>query len=82
MQEFWNPKIKNPALKFRPVTILSTFPKIFGQFIKTYMMKSMDNYFSPHFSACRTSYGMQHALLLLIEERKTNLNKKFVVGAV
>ena len=45
-------------------------------------MKSLDNYFSPHLSACRASYSTQHALLRLIEEWKTNLENNFVAGAV
>ena len=45
-------------------------------------MKTMDNYFLPPLSAYRASYGMQHVLLRLIEEWKTNLDNNFVVDAV
>ena len=59
---------KNPVLNDRPVSILPTFSKIFGNVIKYYLMKSMDNFFSPYISAYRASYSMQHALLRLIKE--------------
>ena len=71
---------KNPVLNYRPVSILPTFSKIFGKVIKYYLMKSMGNFFSPYISAYRASYSMQHALLRLIKEWKTNLDNNFAVG--
>ena len=59
---------KNSVLNYRPVSILPTFSKIFGKVIKNYLIKSMDNHFSPYFSAYRASYSTQHVLLRLIEE--------------
>ena len=73
---------KNSVLNYRPVSILPTFSKIFGKVIKNYLMKSMDNFFSPYLSAYRASYSTQHVLLRLIEEWKTNLDNNFAVGAV
>ena len=73
---------KNSVLNYRPVSILPTFSKIFGKVIKNYLMKSMDNNFSPYVSAYRASYSTQYVLLRLIEEWKTNLDNNFVVGAV
>ena len=46
-------------------------------------MKSIDNYFSPHPSECRTSLVcMKHALLRLIEDWKRNMDNNFVGGVV
>ena len=73
---------KNYALNYRSVSILPTVSKIFGSVIKTYLMKSMDNYFLPHLSAYRAFYSTHRVLLRLIKELKTNLNNNFVVGAV
>ena len=42
---------KNFVLNYRPACILPIFSKIFGKVIKNYLMKSMDNFFSPHLSA-------------------------------
>ena len=73
---------KNSVLNYRPVSILPTFSKIFCKVIKNYLIKSMDNFFSPFLSAYRASYSTQHVLLRLIEEWKTNLDNNFAVGAV
>ena len=73
---------RNSVLNYRPVGILPTFSKIFVKVIKNYLMKSMDNYFSPHLSEYRASYSTQDVLLRLIEEWKTNLDNNFVVGTV
>ena len=42
---------KDYALNYRSVSVLPIFSKIFGSVIKTYLMKSMGNYFLPHLSA-------------------------------
>ena len=73
---------KNSVLNYSSVSILPTFSKIFGMVIKNYLMKSMDNYFSPHLSPFRASYSTQHIVLCLVEEWKTNLDNNFVEGAV
>ena len=61
---------------------MPTFSKIFGKVIKNYLIKSMDNFFSPYLSAYRASYNTQHVRLCLIEEWKTNLDNNYAVGAV
>ena len=58
---------KNSVLNYRPVSILPTFSKMFGKVIENYLMKRMDNYFSPNLSAYRASYSTQHVLLSLIK---------------
>ena len=73
---------KNSALQYRPVGIFPTFSKICGKVIKNYLMKNMNNFFSPYLSAYRASYSTQHVLLDLIEEWKTNLDNNFAVDAV
>ena len=55
---------------------------MFGKVIQNYLMKSMNNYFSPDLIAYGASHSTQHVLLRLIEEWKTNLDSKFVVEAV
>ena len=73
------PKKKKFVLNFGAVSILPTFSKIFRKVIKNYLIKSMDNYFLPHLSACRASYSTQYVLLRLIGEWKTNLGSNFLV---
>ena len=59
---------KSFVLNYRSISILLTFSKIFGKAIENYVMKCMDNYFSPHLSAYRASHNTQHMILCLIEE--------------
>ena len=50
--------------------------------MKDYLMKSMDNCFSPHLSAYRSSCSTQHGILHLIDEWKTYFDSNFIVGTV
>ena len=52
VEVFNNPFVPNATFSTpcRPVRILSTFYKVFGKDIKTYSMKTMDNFFSFLFS--------------------------------
>ena len=59
---------KSFVLNYRSISILLTFSKIFGKAIENYVMKCMDNYFSPHLSEYRASHNTQHMILCLIEE--------------
>ena len=55
---------------------------LFAKVNTNYLMKSINNCFSPHLSAYIASYSTQHVLLRLMEEWKTNLENDFVVGAI
>ena len=84
----------SPLDKKSPVSILPTFSKIFGKFIKNYLMKvslsfvsvsfkvSASLSFVSHLSVYRASYSTQHVLLRLIEEWKINLDNNLVVGTI
>ena len=47
---------KNSVINYRSASIFPTSFKLFGKVIKNNLIRSMDNYFSPHLSACRVSY--------------------------
>ena len=73
---------KYDVLNYRPVSILSTFSKIYEKVIKNQLASYLDKYFSPLISAYRKSYSTQQVLIRLLEEWKEKLDKNFIVGAV
>ena len=59
---------KNTVSNFRPVSILSTFSKIYEKVIKDQLILYMNSHFSEFLSGYRKLYGTQHVLIRLIEE--------------
>ena len=54
--------------KFRPVSILNTFSKIYEKVIKDQLVPGFDKYLSCFISAYRNGYITQHVLKRLAEE--------------
>ena len=55
---------KNDVSNFQPVSILSTFLKIYETVIKSQLLHGMENVFSPQISAYWKKYISQHVLTL------------------
>ena len=73
---------KNDISNFRPVSILTTFSKIYERVTKKLIDKAMGKYLSPLISAYRQNYSTQHVLIRLLEEWREGLDNNFVVGGV
>ena len=67
---------------FRPVSLLNCFSKVYENIINCRLVDSMYDNISPFISAYRKNYNMQHVMIRLLEERRENLDKNYVVGGV
>ena len=68
--------------KFRPVSLLNCFSKIYENYIKSHVVNSMNNYISLYVSAYRKGSNSQHVLIRLLEEWRQHLDNNKVVGGV
>ena len=71
---------KNKVSNFRPVSVLSTFSKIYEYVIKNQLISVLNNIFSPYLGAYRESYNTQHVFVRLLEEWRENLDNNLRVG--
>ena len=67
---------------YRPVSILSTFSKIYAKFIQDSINSFVEKFLSEFISGYRKAYSTNHVLLRLIEQWKSALDNKNFVGAV
>ena len=67
---------------YRPVSILTTFSKVFETVIKNQMVPILDECLSIFVSAYRKNYSTQHVLIRLLEEWRTHLDEGEFVGAI
>ena len=58
----------NYIMKFEPVSILTTFSKIYERATKKLIVKAMNKYLSLFIAAYRQNYGTQHVFIGLLEE--------------
>ena len=72
----------NEKENYRPVSMLSTFSKVFGKLLFKQIIDHMQSKFSKHLTGFRKNHSTQNALLVLIEKWKTILNKKLKVDAL
>ena len=72
----------NEQEKYRPVSTLSTFSKVFEKLLFEQINDHMQSKFSKHLTGFRKNHSTQNALLVMIEKWKTILNKKLKVGAL
>ena len=76
-------KDKREEIKiYRPVSVLSSFSKIYEKFIQESVTPSMDKFLSGFISAYRKASGANHVLLRLIEKWKSVLDNKNFVRSV
>ena len=71
----------NEKENYRPVSMLSTFSKVFEKLLFEQINDHMQSKFSKHLTGFRKNHSTQNALLVMIEKWKTILNKKLKVGA-
>ena len=67
---------------YRPISILTTFSKVFETVIKNQMVPILDKCLSNFVSAYRKNYSTQHVLIRLLEEWKRHLDEGQLVGAI
>ena len=73
---------KNEISKFRPVSILKSFSKIYEKVIKDQLVSGLDKYFSPFISAYGKGYSTQHVIIRLVEECRERLDNSYIVGKI
>ena len=67
---------------YRPVSVLTTFSKVFERFILNSMLEYTNQILSDHISAYRRGYSCQNVLLKLTESWRQHLDNNEIVGAV
>ena len=69
---------KNEFSNFRPVSILTTFCKIYEKVAK---VAHVNKFLSPFLSAYRKNYSAQHFLICLVEKWAEHLDNIYVLGS-
>ena len=72
----------NYKQNYRPVSKLSNASKVFEQLIYSQVETFMSDKFSKYLTRYRKNHNTQHALLHVIENWKSNLNKGKRIGAI
>ena len=72
----------NEKQYYRPVSMLSTFSKVFEKLLFEQINDPIQSKFSKHLTGFRKIHSTQNAILVMIEKWKTILNKKLKVGAL
>ena len=67
---------------FCQINVLNTFSKIYERVLKKQLIQHLDNTLSVSFAAYRQAYGVQCALIRLIEEWRSHRDNDFRVGAI
>ena len=67
---------------YRPVSTLSNLSKVFENLIYSQIKTYMSDKFSKYLTEFRKNHNTQHALLNMIENWKSNLNKGNKIGAI
>ncbi|MCP3922493.1 MAG: reverse transcriptase family protein [Desulfobacterales bacterium] len=77
-------KKKDPFNKenYRPISLLTTFSKVFEKAIELQLSPFFEKKFSKYLCAYRKHFSSQHALFRLIEDWKSGLEKNKHIGAV
>ena len=67
---------------FRPISILSALSKVDERLLSEQISNFMDDKFSPYLCGFRKGYSTQHALLKLLENWRSYLDNKELVGTI
>ena len=71
---------KNEISNFRPISIRTTFSKIYEKVIKDQLFSGLGKYFSPFISAYRKGDSTQHVLTRLVEEWRERLDNNYDIN--
>ena len=71
----------NEKENYRPVSMLSTFSKVFEKLLFEQINDHMQSKFSKHLTGFRKNHRTQNALVVMIEKWKIIFNKKLKAGA-
>ena len=74
--------IRSVERNYPPVSIFSTFSKIFEKILKEQLSPFLDKTLSIFIAAYRRAYSTQHVLIKLVEEWKSKLDDNFIVGSI
>ena len=72
----------NETENYRPLSMLSTFSKVFQKLLFEPINDHMKSKFSKHLTGFHKNHSTQNALLVMIEKWKNILNKNLKVGAL
>ena len=72
----------NEKENYRPVSVLSTFSKVFEKLLFEQINDHMQSKFSKHLTDFRKNHSTRNALMVMTEKWKTILIKKLKVGAL
>ena len=72
----------NETENYRPLSMLSTFSKVFQKLLFEPINDHMKSKFSKHLAGFHKNHSTQNALLVMIEKWKNILNKNLKVGAL
>ena len=67
---------------YRPVSVLSSFSNVSQKFSQEYITPFVDKFLSEFISGYKGAYSTNHVLLRFIEQWKSALDNKNMVGAV
>ena len=73
---------RNKIEKYRPVSILNWFSKVYEKFLLGAFKPFIDTFLSECIAACREHYSSNHVLIRLIENWNKTLDEMFIVPAV
>ena len=73
---------KQDKTKYRPISILNGFSKVFERYYLNSMLNHVNQILSKYISAYRKGHSCQNVLLKLTEEWRKNLDDNKVVGAL
>lgn len=71
---------KTDKRNYRPITVLNSINKVFEQQLTRQISEYMDDHLNIHMSAYRANYSCETTLLKLVEDWKSALDNKAVVG--
>ena len=67
---------------YRPISVLPVMSKVFERILQKQITEYIDKFMSPYLCGFRKGFSTQHALLALIENWKTSLDRKGYEGSI
>ena len=67
---------------YRPISVLPVMSKVFERILQKQITEYIDKFMSPYLCGFRKGFSTQHALLALIENWKTSLDRKGYAGSI